>query len=258
MGRWNDTDIKAYLDEKAEQYEHIGFLDTDPLGILHDLDQPRDQEILGLLVATIAWGNRTSIIKSGMDLLKRLDHQPCKVVLSATEIELKQLSKGFVHRTFNENDLYFFLSSLKRAYTKVSSLESFFISSEPRLDKGIVNLRTFLLQTPHEIRTRKHLADPVKSSASKRLHLFLRWMVRSANKGVDLGIWKQVKSSQLSCPLDVHSGRVARSLGLLTRKQNDLKALIELDTKLRAFDSVDPVKYDFALFGIGAFEFVDL
>lgn len=258
MGKWNSTDLKIYLDEKAEQYEKPGFLETDPLGILHELDHPSDQEILGLLVATIAWGNRASIIKSGCDLLKRLDHQPYTFIVNATELELKQMSKGFVHRTFNENDLFFFLSSLKRAYTQSSSLESFFISPESRLDQGIINLRTFLLQTPHETRTRKHLSDPEKSSASKRLHLFLRWMVRGAEKGVDLGIWKQVKTSQLSCPLDVHSGRIARSLGLLTRKQNDLKTLIELDTKLRAFDSNDPVKYDFALFGIGAFEFVDL
>ncbi len=258
MGRWNKTDLKVYLDEKAEQYEQVNFLDTDPLGILHELDHSADQEILGLLVATIAWGNRVSIIKSGLELIKRLDHQPYDFIVNATEIELKQMSKGFVHRTFNQNDLFFFLTSLKRAYAQSLSLESFFISSEPRLDKGIINLRTFLLKTPHEMRTQKHLADPAKSSASKRLYLFLRWMVRSSKKGVDLGIWKQVKTSQLSCPLDVHSGRVARSLGLLTRKQNDLKALIELDTKLRAFDSNDPVKYDFALFGIGAFEFVDL
>jgi uncharacterized protein (TIGR02757 family) len=258
MGRWNKNDLKVYLDEKAEQYEHAGFLETDPLGILHELDQPTDQEILGLLVATIAWGNRASIIKSGLELLKRLDHQPHNFIVNATEMELKQMSKGFVHRTFNENDLLFFLTSLKRAYAQTSSLESFFISSEPRLDNGIIDLRSFLLMTPHEVRTRKHLADPEKSSASKRLHLYLRWMVRSANKGVDLGIWKQVKASQLSCPLDVHSGRIARSLGLLTRKQNDLRAVIELDSKLRAFDSNDPVKYDFALFGIGAFEFVDL
>ena len=258
MEEWSTSELKSYLDEKAEQYEKPFFLDADPLGLLHRLSNPLDQETFGLLIATIAWGNRASIIKSGENLIQRLDNSPYEVIKTATEKEINSLAKGFVHSTFNADDLVFFCLSLQRFYTEKQSIEQLFSPSMPNLNHGIAALRSFFLQTPHQQRSQKHLADVTKNSAAKRLHLYLRWMVRSSQKGVDLGIWKTLSASQLSCPLDVHSGRVARSLGLIHRQQNDLKTLEELDKKLRIMDPNDPVKYDFALFGIGAFEFVSL
>ncbi|MGA0941753.1 MAG: TIGR02757 family protein [Flavobacteriaceae bacterium] len=258
MEEWSTNELKSYLDEKAEQYEKPFFLDADPLGLLHRFSTPIDQEIFGLLIATIAWGNRASIIKSGENLIQRLDNSPYEVIKTATEKEINSLAEGFVHRTFNADDLVFFCLSLQRYYTEKKSLEQLFSPGMPNLNHGIVALRSFFLQTPHQQRSQKHLADVTKNSAAKRLHLYLRWMVRSSQKGVDLGIWKTLSASQLSCPLDVHSGRIARSLGLIHRQQNDQKTLEELDKRLRIMDPNDPVKYDFALFGIGAFEFVSL
>ncbi len=258
MEKWSSTDLKSFLDEKAEQYETPTFLALDPLGLLHEFTSPLDQEILGLLIATIAWGNRSAIIKSGQNLLHRLDQNPYTVISNASSKEINDLAKGFVHRTFNADDLVFFCTSLQRFYQNHKSLEQLFISEKDSVHDGLGALRAFFLQTPHHFRSRKHLADISKNSAAKRLNLYLRWMVRDAKKGVDLGIWKHLSASQLSCPLDVHSGRVARSLGLLKRKQNDQKALAELDEVLRKLDPNDPVKYDFALFGIGAYEFVSL
>lgn len=258
MVKWSPTELKSYLDEKAEQYEKVSFLASDPLGLLHEFAQPRDQEIFGLLIATIAWGNRASIIKSGRQLIQRFDHTPFEAITCSSENEIKSLAKGFVHRTFNSEDLIFFCLSLKRYFQEYQSLEQLFSATDEDLNQGLIALRSYFLKTPHQRRSEKHLADVSKNSAAKRLHLFLRWMVRDSKKGVDLGIWKRLSAAQLSCPLDVHSARVARSLGLLQRSQNDLRAVKELDAVLRLLDPYDPVKYDFALFGIGAFEFVDL
>lgn len=254
MENWSKADLKNYLDEKADTYESVRFLESDPLGVVHRVSDTKDIELFGLLVALIAWGNRKSIIQSAENLLHRLEYSPYCFLLECNDKELQSSCNGFVHRTFNANDLYFLLSRLRTYYLENDSISHFFNDSDAYMHRGISKLRAFILQTPHENRFDKHIADPSKGSAAKRIHLYLRWMVRSSKRGVDFGIWSEIPSSKLSCPLDVHSGRVAKTLGLLNRKQNDLKALNELDTALRAFDPIDPVRYDFALFGIGAFE----
>lgn len=254
MVKWSNSDLKSFLDEKADTYESVRFLESDPLGVVHRVTDTKDIELFGLLVALIAWGNRKAIIQSAENLLHRLEYSPYHFLIACSDDELRSSCSGFVHRTFNANDLYFLLNRLKSYYVENNSLSYFFNDSETYMHRGISSFRDFILQVPHENRFEKHIADPLRGSAAKRIHLYLRWMVRSNQRGVDFGIWKEIPSSKLSCPLDVHSGRIAKALGLLHRKQNDLKALNELDTALRAFDPIDPVRYDFALFGIGAFE----
>ena len=254
MAKLSKKELKQYLDEKAAQYESPEFLETDPLGVVHRADTKQDKEILGLLTALIAWGNRKSIINNAEKIFEILEGQPHDFLLEHTSDEIKRTTKGFVHRTFNDRDLAFLLIRLKEYYSTNNSLESLFQTDTPFLNSGISNFRDFILEVPHESRFEKHLADPSKGSAAKRIHLYLRWMVRPNQKGVDFGIWNKINTSQLSCPLDVHTARIAKQLGILQRKQNDAKALMELDTHLRSFDPYDPVKYDFALFGIGAFE----
>ena len=254
MARLSKKELKQYLDEKAVQYESPEFLETDPLGVVHRADSKQDKEILGLLTALIAWGNRKSIINNAEKIFEILEGQPHHFLLEHTSKEIERTTKGFVHRTFNDRDLTFLLIRLKDYYSSNDSLETLFQTDAPFLNSGISNFRNFILGVPHEGRFKKHLADPSRGSAAKRIHLYLRWMVRPNHKGVDFGIWNKIDTSQLSCPLDVHTARIAKQLGLLKRKQNDAKALEELDTNLRAFDPFDPVKYDFALFGIGAFE----
>ena len=254
MARLSKKELKQYLDEKAAQYESPEFLETDPLGVVHRADSKQDKEILGLLTALIAWGNRKSIINNAEKIFEILEGQPYHFLLEHTSDEIICITKGFVHRTVNERDLAFLLIRLKDYYSTNNSLESLFQTDDPFLNSGISNFRNFILGAPHEGRFEKHLADPSKGSAAKRIHLYLRWMVRPNHKGVDFGIWNKIDTGQLSCPLDVHTARIAKQLGILQRKQNDAKALMELDTNLRSFDPYDPVKYDFALFGIGAFE----
>ena len=181
-----------------------------------------------------------------------------KIGFSIQVFHLKDLEQiqNFVHRTFNSLDATFFVKALQHIYTNHNGLESVFsnYSTETSTQPAIHKLKGLFFEIPHLTRTKKHISDPLKGSAAKRINMFLRWMVRNDNAGVDFGIWNTISPSILSCPLDVHSGNVARKLGLLTRKQNDAKALVELDTSLRKMDKNDPVKYDFALFGLGVFE----
>ena len=242
-----------FLNFKSDQYENIDFLQSDPIQLPHQFKQKEDIELVGLLVSTIAWGNRKSIIKSGENLLEIMENEPYNFVTNYTSDQLQQ--SKFVHRTFNVHDLDFFFRGLRRIYEN-GGLETAF-GAHPSIEgvKGrIIQFRTSMLLTTHEIRSVKHISDPLNGSAAKRINMYLRWMVRQDTKGVDLGIWKSISPAALSCPLDVHSGNVARKLGLLLRKQNDAKALAELDTQLRILDPNDPVKYDFALFGLGVFE----
>ena len=254
MARLSKKDLKQYLNEKAEQYESSEFLKTDPLGVVHRAETKKDKEIFGLITALIAWGNRKSIINNAEKVFDILEHQPYNFISQHTSSEIKKITKGFVHRTFNERDLSFLLIRLKEYYSANESLESLFKSNSPFLSSGILHFRNFILSVPHENRFEKHLANPLNGSAAKRINLYLRWMVRSDKKKVDFGILNEISTTQLSCPLDVHTARIAKQLGILTRKQNDAKALKELDLNLRSLDPLDPVKYDFALFGIGAFE----
>ncbi|WP_291960407.1 TIGR02757 family protein [Maribacter sp.] len=249
------SELKIFLDEKVFEYNKPEFLETDPIQIPHLFTQKEDIEISAFLTATIAWGNRKSIINNSHKLMEKMGQSPYDFVLNHTDDDLDNLS-GFVHRTFNENDLKYFIKSLKNIYTFHQGLEGVFTmhQSNDSLQPTISKFKKTFFELPYEQRTTKHVSDPLKGSAAKRINMFLRWMVRDATTNVDFGIWKGIPASKLSCPLDVHSGNVARKLGLLKRKQNDAKALAELDKNLRKLDPLDPVKYDFALFGLGVFE----
>ncbi len=251
----NKTELKEFLDEKADFYNNPNFIETDPIQIPHFFTVKEDIEIMGFLIATIAWGNRKSIINNGHKLIEIMGNSPLDFVQNYSENN-KRLLSGFVHRTFNENDLHYFLISLQNIYKNEKGLEAAFAlnAEKDSLQNSIHHFKKAFFSLPHEERTKKHVSDPLKNSAAKRINMFLRWMVRKDTKGVDFGIWNSLNPSQLSCPLDVHSGNIARKLELLKRKQNDGKALNLLDKKLRTLDSKDPVKYDFALFGLGAFE----
>lgn len=248
-------DLKPFLDEKVELYNQFKFIATDPISIPHKFQKKEDIEIMGFLIATIAWGNRKSILNNGEKLCKILQFEPYDFILNHTEHDLEN-SDAFVHRTFNSEDLKYFVRALKCIYNQHNGLEDIFHKYQTKnsLQPAIHEFKSIFFQLDHQKRTEKHVSDPQKNSAAKRINMFLRWMVRKDSSGVDFGIWKSISPSVLSCPLDVHSGRIARELGLLKRTQNDAKAVEELDHKLRVLDANDPVKYDFALFGLGAFE----
>ena len=244
------SELKEFLDFKAEQYENQAFISSDPIQLVHQFSRKEDIEIIGFLISTIAWGNRTSIIKSGEKLLQLMEYQPYAFIQNYSSKEL-----NFVHRTFNSVDLDFFFKALQALYLNGGLENSFQKHPEIEGVKGrIVNFRTAFLATEHDLRSEKHISNPLKNSACKRLNMYLRWMVRPATKGVDFGIWKSIHPSELYVPLDVHTSNNARRLNLIARKQDDWKSLEELMSQLRKFDKNDPSKYDFALFGLGAFE----
>lgn len=249
------SELKLFLDEKVMQYNHPRFLEDDPIQIPHRFTQKEDIEISGFLTATIAWGNRKSIINNASKMMEFMGNTPYDFVMNHSEDDLERLSP-FVHRTFNGIDLQYFIRSMRHIYLNHGGLEPIFgqNSGKDSLQPAISNFKNVFFELSHPTRTTKHISDPMKGSAAKRINMFLRWMVRDNNTGVDFGLWKTLLPSQLSCPLDVHSGNVARKLKLLKRKQNDAKALAELDQNLRRLDASDPVKYDFALFGLGVFE----
>ncbi|MFE3866686.1 TIGR02757 family protein [Flavobacterium sp. LS2P90] len=253
----NHSELKDFLDEKVVQYNTLEFIESDPVQIPHLFSLKEDIEIAGFLGATIAWGNRKMIIKNSYRMMDLMGNAPYDFVMSHTENDLERL-ETFVHRTFNGQDFSTFIRSLKHIYKNHGGLETVFTQSQgietASTQRSIHDFKKIFFEIPHQYRTQKHISDPLNNSAAKRINMFLRWMIRQDNKGVDLGIWKSISPAALSCPLDVHSGNVARKLGLLTRKQNDGKALTELDLQLREFDANDPVKYDFALFGLGVFE----
>ncbi len=247
--------LKEFLDAKVVEYNNPKFLVNDPLQIPHLFTKKEDIEVSAFLTATISWGNRKSIIKNAQTMMALLDHDPFDFIMGHFQTDLDQLAK-FVHRTFNGVDFIYFIKALKHIYEKHNGLEAVFAEngSNCSMQPAISAFKVLFFELPHTPRTLKHISDPVKGSAAKRINMFLRWMVRDASTGVDFGIWKSIPPSHLSCPLDVHTGNVARKLNLISRKQNDAKALAELDKNLRALDPNDPVKYDFALFGLGIFE----
>ena len=248
-------ELKEFLDTKVEQYNHPRFIESDPIQIPHQFSKKEDIEIAGFLTATIAWGNRKSIINNAYKMMHLLEQSPYDFIINHQDSDLEKLT-DFVHRTFNGNDFIQFIRSLKHIYENHNGLEAVFSANikEQSLQHSIHQFKTHFFEINHLPRTQKHVSDPLKNSAAKRINMYLRWMVRQDQNGVDFGIWKHISPSLLSCPLDVHSGNVARKLGLLKRKQNDGKALNELDNALRKLDPIDPVKYDFALFGLGVFE----
>lgn len=251
-------ELKDFLDESYFKYNTQAFIENDPVSIPHLFTKKEDIEIAGFLAATIAWGNRKSIITNATRLMDWMDHEPHNFILNHSKKELKPF-ENFVHRTFNGKDAVFFIQSLKNIYTNHGGLEAAFSNSENKigtendldLKHHIVNFRSLFLEQKHLQRSEKHISNPAQKSSAKRLCMFLRWMVRKDKLGVDFGIWKNIKQSELCLPLDVHTGNVSRTLGLLTRKQNDWQAVEEITSVLRTMDPKDPVKYDFALFMLG-------
>lgn len=249
------SELKSFLDEKVDLYNNSKFIESDPIQIPHQFSIKEDIEIAGFLAATIAWGNRKMIITNAQKMMDLMGNSPYDFVLHHQEHHLESL-EHFVHRTFNGTDFIGFVKGLQNVYQHQGGLEAVFSQHQEAnsMQKSISEFKKTFFEIEHLNRTQKHISDPLNNSAAKRINMFLRWMVRHDNKGVDFGIWKSISPAALSCPLDVHSGTVARKLGLLNRKQNDAKALLELDTNLRQLDANDPVKYDFALFGLGVFE----
>ena len=254
----NNNELKLFLNKKVDQYNQPFFIAADPISIPHKFIQQQDIEIAGFFAAILAWGNRKSVLNSCNTLMQLMDNQPYQFCLHHSKKELQALEQ-FKHRTFNTTDLLYCITFFKQHFTQHPSLEIAFTQWMNKKDETVENGLTgfhhyfFSLQDFPE-RTRKHIASPQKKSACKRLNMYLRWMVRSNETSVDFGLWKQIKSSQLIIPIDVHVSRVAKKLGILTRTQNDWQAATELSTYLKKLDSKDPVKYDFALFGLGVME----
>jgi len=247
------SQMKQYLDELALKYNNPSFIIGDPISVPHSYSDPLDIESSAFLAATIAWGRRDLIIRSANRLMTLMGGEPYKFIMGASEHEMEKLS-DFVHRTFNGTDAISFVRCLRNIYSERNSMESLVSESLKKgngMQDAIINLRKKFFSTPHPARTERHLADVSKNSAGKKMNMFIRWMVRSDEGGVDFGLWKNINPSELFIPLDIHAGNTARHLGLLTRRQNDWKATEELTMLLREFDPLDPVKYDFALFGAG-------
>ncbi len=252
------TDLKFFLDKKVDEYNQPFFIHDDPISIPHRFSKTQDVEIAGLFAAIFAWGNRTIIINKCNELLQLMDNAPYDFMRHHTDADLKAFLQ-FKHRTFNTTDLLYFISFLQYFYSQHLSLESAFsiwlTEEDETIEQALVHFHHYFFSLPYAPeRTKKHIATPERGSHCKRLNMFLRWMVRKDNKGVDFGIWNEIKPAQLVCPVDVHVARVARRLNLLTAKQLNWKAALELTQHLRTFDQDDPVKYDFALFGLGIVE----
>lgn len=245
------AELFSLLEEKYHRYNQPAFIESDPIAIPHQFTLKQDIEISGFLAATIAWGNRKSIVANAHRLVAMMDNAPYDFLMNAEPIDFKPFLR-FVHRTFNGDDCLFFLTSLQQIFKQYRSLEPLFgTMNKHGAAVAISRFRDQFLSTEHLERSEKHIADPLAGSAAKRINMFLRWMVRRDSTGVDFGLWNSVDPAKLVCPLDIHVGRVARELGLLHRKQNDWKAALELTNALGSFDPADPVKYDFALFGMG-------
>ena len=250
--------LQSYLDAQVEKYNRPDFITGDPISIPHRFSKLQDKEIIGFWTAMLAWGQRKTIINSANKLIELTDSAPHDFILNHTEKDRARFL-DFKHRTFQPTDTLWFLEFLQRYYRKNTSLETAFsrhlTAKEVTVEKALRGFHDlFFADENAPQRTRKHIATPARKSSCKRLNMFLRWMVREDDKGVDFGLWKSIKPAQLLIPLDVHVDRVARRLGLLQRKQTDWLSVLELTENLRKFDAEDPVKYDFALFGAGVLE----
>lgn len=250
------AELKVWLDEAVARFNQPAFIEADPISIPHLFTKKEDIEIAAFIAATLAWGQRKTVLNNATNLMARMDMAPHDFVLHATPADLKKMD-GFVHRTFNSTDARYFVRALQHIYRKAGGMEAVFANAvEPDdqdIRNGLVALRAaFLKPRGVQARTIKHFSDVTRGSSAKRLNMFLRWMVRRDNAGVDFGLWRGVQPAQLLCPLDVHTGRVARVLGLLQRKQDDFAAVLELTAALRQLDAADPIRYDIALFGLGA------
>jgi len=250
----NQKQLKSFLDEKVEQYNHPSFIENDPICIPHSFSKKQDIEISAFCTATLAWGQRKTIINKSNELFALMGGRPHEFILNHKPKDRKMFA-DFKHRTFQKPDTFYFLEFLQWYYRQHETLEDAFFANTSDVKTGIDNFRSlFFSLTAEKIRTEKHVASPARGSTCKRINMFLRWMVRKDKKGVDFGIWKKVNMADLMIPLDVHVSRVAKQVGLLKRKQNDWKAVEELTEKLKMMDPKDPVKYDYALFSIGVLE----
>ncbi len=248
--------IRLFLDQKVISFNHSTFIESDPIQAPALFTTRENIEIAGFLAATLAWGQRPTIIRNALKLVSLMNNNPIEFLIATPEDEW-DVFLNFKHRTFNGTDCIYFLKALKNIYLHHGGLELVFtrgFQKDYTIFGALVYFRKIFFELEHEHRTEKHVSDVEKGAAAKRLNMYLRWMVRSDKSGVDFGLWKQIPASALMLPLDVHTGNVARKLGLLTRTQNDWKAVEEITTRLREFDPQDPIKYDFALFGLGAFE----
>ena len=246
--------LKDFLDRKVEEYERPAFIKDDPISIPHLFNKKQDIEIAGFFAAVFAWGNRATIIAKSKELMQRMDNCPFDFIRNHSIKDLERL-KDFKHRTFNQDDLFYFIGSLHHHFIKSSSLQkAFFPDNQFNAEQALVYFKDYFFSLEHLRRTEKHVSSPLQRSTCKRLNMFLRWMIRSNKKGVDFGIWKKIPASKLICPIDLHVARVAKRLGLLKRKQVDWLAAVELTDALRRLDKDDPVKYDFALFNLGIIE----
>lgn len=256
--------LKNFLNKKVNEFNQPAFIKNDPISVPHLFTKKQDIEIAGFFAAIFAWGNRTTIIRKSKDLMERMDNSPYQFILQHTKKDLSKLT-GFKQRTFNETDLLYFIEFLKHHYSVHNSLEDAFLkfstvdssqsTGESFMECALTGFYNYFFSLEYAPeRTRKHVATPGKGSTCKRLNMYLRWMVRNDNTGVDFGIWKKIPSSELICPIDLHVARVAKKLNILHRKQIDWQAAMELTSYLRKLDKADPVKYDFALFGLGAIE----
>ncbi|MEI6189078.1 MAG: TIGR02757 family protein [Chitinophagia bacterium] len=254
------NDIQTLLNQKVKEYNQTSFIAKDPICIPHLFKKQQDIEIAGFFAAIFAWGNRTTIINKSRELLDRMDNAPYAFCTQHQPKDLKKLL-GFVHRTFNDTDLLYVIEFFKQHYTNQTSLETAFFKHQvtgekiKNVEMALTHFHEYFFSiedAPH--RTKKHIANPVSGSTCKRLNMYLRWMIRNDQQGVDFGIWKSIKPAELICPVDVHVARVARSLGMIKRKQTDWLTALELTNYCRTLDSKDPVKYDFALFSLGVIE----
>jgi len=251
--KFTSEELKDFLNEKSDYYNQRGFIEHDPVGIPHQFAKKQDIEIAGLFAATLAWGQRVTIIRKCKELLSMMDNDPHQFIMNHTAKDLK-VFLSFKHRTFNATDTLYFIEFLRWFYKKHNSLEEAFIVSPgaETIEAGLINFyNLFFSLEDHPTRTKKHVASPLRKSTCKRLSMYLRWMVRNDKRGVDFGIWNTISPSQLVCPCDLHVDRVARKLKLIKRKQTDWQTVLELTQNLRKIDPIDPVKYDFALFGLG-------
>lgn len=252
MHTLTESELRKHLDRKVAKYNTVSFIKKDPISIPHQFSDTKDIEIMGFFAATLAWGQRKTIIAKCNDLISRMNGKPYDFIMNHSDEDLKRL-EGFKHRTFNDTDLLYFVDFLKRHYSVHDSLESAFIpeSGFKSVEESLIHFeKEFFNHENAPKRTRKHVASPARNSACKRLNMFLRWMVRKDNKKVDFGIWKQIPMSELICPIDLHVERTARKLALITRKPVDWLTAIELTESLKKLDNDDPVKYDYALFGL--------
>lgn len=249
------AEVKDFLEEKVIKYNQPSFIENDPISIPHLFTKKEDIEIAGFLTATIAWGRRDLILKSANFLMQLLEHSPYEFLCESNKNDWDRFER-FYYRTFSSVDCLYFIKALKAIYKDHNGLEGVFASHyQPGDIKPVIQyFRDVFLSFDPQQRTHKHVANILKGASAKRINMYLRWMVRNDNCGVDFGLWNSIKTSDLILPLDLHTGNTSRKLGILQRKQNDIKAVDEVMTVLRQFDCNDPVKYDFALFGLGVEE----